>query len=212
MKKPPLIASGIILLGIIFLTTGIYLITAKNSEVTSSVSITPTPEVIFTPYQNTASKTPKVSIKKSPIPTPVPVSTPEPPNPTKVEWASKESFYGSERWRVFLSSTKWFDTGIPFITNDTLNIEKNYSRTVLFKINGREFIIKGDRQIYFFDRDGYSPNIRDTVKIKLVDGDEPASFELVLTHVNAICTDYPNHTAIHDASKVWADKIIAKTK
>lgn len=65
----------------------------------------------------------------------------------------------------------WFDTGIPYITNDTVNINRYDSEetdpNTLIKLNDKIYANKEGRQIFYFDRNGFRPNIRDMVKLKL---------------------------------------------
>lgn len=115
-----------------------------------------------------------------------------------------------------MTSEKWFDTGIPYVTNDTLNVNEYGPQEIdthtLIKVNGRSFSNKDARQIFYFDSNGFAPSIRDTVKLRLEDGAEPVDLELVVIHVNGVCADYQNHKEIHEASFAWAENLVNKIK
>ena len=165
---------------------------------------TPSPQPTSTTVANSVraasnSKTPS----STPPPTIAPVTT---PSPAPVVERSSVTKTGKNEWKVILTSTSWFDTGIRYITNYTLNVNKPNSDTdsnTLIKLNGQTFRNSEGRQIYFFDSNGFSPNIRDTVKLKL---DNPGRSELIVavSDVSNICRDWDNHRDIHLASSAWA--------
>jgi hypothetical protein len=215
MKKPQLIALGVIVSGLFFFGIGIFLLAKETfnpvANVNNSVASKATPTATTLLVSN--------STKPRPSPTPVqtPVETPEPRIPSSVQWIGKDSLNGSSIWKVVLTSNKWFDTGIPYITNDTVNINQydseNTDPNTLIKLNGKIFANRDGRQISYFDRDGFSPKIRDTVKLKLDGGGVGrAELKIALVHVNAMCPDYANHKEIHEASIAWSDNMVNRTK
>ena len=217
MKKPQLIAVGIILLGLLFFGVGVYLLAKENTApapvASNSPASTPYPAV---PVTTSNKAKPKPTTTREPAPEIIMTPTPEPRKPSSVQWISRDSFYGGNTWKVVLTSSKWFDTGIPYVTNDTLNINEygslDTNTGALIKVNGNVLANKDYRQVYYFDSAGYSPSLRDTVKLKLEDGAKPVELEITVIHVNAICTDDNNHRAIHEASIAWADTMVSKTK
>lgn len=218
IKKPQFVAFGVVLFGVFLFGIGVYLL-AKESLAPTPTAANP---VISTPLPtapgpvaNKAKVKPSIS-QEEPTPVPVPTAMPVKRVPSSVQWVKRDSYLGAQTWKVNLSSDKWFDTGIPYITNDTLNINKYGSQETdphtLIKVNGNVFANKEGRQIFYFDRDGFKPSIRDTVKLRLEEGAQPTELEITLNHIYNVCPDYENHKEIHQASIAWSDTMVSRTK
>lgn len=215
MKKPQLIALGVIVSGLFFFGIGIFLLAKETSDpvanVNNSVASKATTTATIPRASNSATPRPLPFLAERPT-----VATPPPKIPSSVQWTGKDSLTGSSTWKVVLTNDTWFDTGIPYITNDTVNINQYNSQetdpNTLIKLNGKIFANRDGRQIFYFDRDGFSPNIRDTVKLKLDGGVKRAELKIAVAHVNAICPDYENHREIHKASISWSDNMVNRTK
>lgn len=213
IKNPKLIVFGIILFGLLLFGVGVYLLAAEKTATTSgsnSPVIYTSPPATSTPVAN------KSKVKPSISPTPVPTAIPIKRAPSTVQWIKKDDYLGSNTWKVNLSSDTWFDTGIPYVTNDTLNINEWGSQETnpgtLIKVNGRVFRNSEGRQIFFFDRDGFKITIRDTVKLKLDEGALPVELQLAVNHVNGVCIDYTSHGEIHQESIAWSETMVNRTK
>lgn len=213
IKHPQLIAVGFIFLGLLAFGAGIYLLAKENldqSPASSSAASTPYPTIA--PVSNKV----KTQPARSPQPTVEPTAAPIKRPPSAVQWIEWNSGFRGNVWKVSLTSEKWFDTGIPYVTNDTLNISEwgtqDTDTHTLIKFNGGTSSNKQGRQIFYFDNEGHSPSLRDTVKLKLEDGAEPVELELVVIHVNGICSDWQNHKEIHEASFAWAENLVNRTK
>lgn len=214
IKHFQLIAVGFILFGLLVFGAGIYLLAKESLDQTpdaSRLAPQPTPQVAVVSN--------KAKTKATPSPAPPIVETTSTPfkrPPSSVHWIRRDSYLQGNYWKVVLTSEKWIDTGIPYVTNDTLNISEYDTQDTdthtLIKVNGRTFSNKEGRQIFYFDNEGFAPTIRDTVKLRLEDGAEPVELELVVIHVNAICPENQNHREIHEASFAWAETMVTKTK
>jgi len=141
MKKPQLIAVGIILLGLLFFGVGVYLLAKDNSDPAPVANNSPaSARYPATPVTTSNKAKPKPTVTREPTPEPIANPTPEPRKPSSVQWISRDSFYSGNTWKVVLTSSKWFDTGIPYVTNDTLNINEygsmDTNTRTLIKLNG----------------------------------------------------------------------------
>lgn len=214
IKRLQLIAVGFIFFGLLVFGAGIYLLAKESSsQPPGSISANPPPPTPQVAIVSTKVKSkPTLSPQPTVEPTVVPVKKP----PSSVQWIEWNSGFRGNVWKVSLTSEKWFDTGIPYITNDTLNISEwgtqDTDTHTLIKVNGGTSSNKQGRQIFYFDNNGFSPSIRDTVKLRLEEGAEPVELELVVIHVYGICPDYQNHKDIHEESFAWADNLVNKTK
>lgn len=212
VKNFQLIAVGFIFLGLLIFGAGVYLLAKDENPIASVTSSTPPPTPTATIVSNQAKSRPT----PSPQPTVEPTATPVKRPPSSVQWIEWNSGFRGNVWKVSLTSEKWFDTGIPYVTNDTLNISEwgtqDTDTHTLIRFNGGTSSNKQGRQIFYFDNEGHSPSLRDTVKLKLEDGAEPIELELVVIHVNGICPDWQKHEEIHEASFAWAENLVNRTK
>lgn len=215
IKRFQLIAVGFILFGLLVFGAGVYLLAKENlDQPSASSTAAPTPYPTITPVSN--SNKVRTQPTRSPQPTVEPTPAPVKRPPSSVQWIEWSFGFRGNVWKVNLTSDKWFDTGIPYITNDTLNVNEYGTEDInthtLIKVDGRTFSNKDARQIFYFDSRGFAPSIRDTVKLKLEDGAEPIELELTVIHINGECPDYQNHKEIHEGSLAWAENMVNRAK
>lgn len=121
IKRFQLIAVGFIFFGLLVFGAGIYLLAKENlDQPPVSVSVAATPNPTIAPVSNK----PKTEPTRSPQPTVEPTATPVKRPPSSVQWIEWNSGFRGNVWKVSLTSETWFDTGIPYVTNDTLNISE----------------------------------------------------------------------------------------
>ena len=201
---------GVIVRGLLFVAVGVFfVIVIIPALIKKDTSVTPAQSMIQTqPSTSVATSNRKPSKKTTP--------TPIPQEPSSVQWIKSDSFWRIYKWKVILTSNKWFDTGIPYSANDTLNVSQyssqNTDPNTLIKLGGREYANSDGRQIYLFEERGTKPDFRDTVKLKLREGATRVELEVAITNQAGYCIDPDGHQAIHDASYAWLKKTVEKMK
>ncbi len=189
-----LIAIGV---GLFLFAVSMYLVAQSDTKIPEKTYANfTTPESV---YQNPAPATVK---KEMPKLLPTPEQTPK----TIVQPISEN------KWVVTLTTDKWFDTGIPVIANETVNISQsgsssNPDENTLVKLGEQIYFNKDGRQLYTFEDKGVSPRYRETIKLKLDGRVSQTVLQIVIENLHGKCLDREGHKPIHDASGAWAGKI-----
>ncbi len=206
ITKPQLIAVGFIVFGLILFALSIFLITKEYSSRQPVIAGS-------TPANVQVSSTPALAnSKKTAVPKPTREPTPEPtPTPVPVARSTVKQI-AKNRWLVFLTSQKWFETGIPVIANDTININTPQGepiKYIQYRINNTTYFSVDGRQLYMFEEHGIGADFKDTLKLRLT-GETAEERILVIIDPNAgscLARDDENHKALHNSAIRWADMI-----
>lgn len=200
MKKPQLIAAGFIILGLLLFGSGIFLITKEYfSRQPADANYT----FVYQPSNTPAVTSSTNKRAATPKPTKEPTMTPIPVIPSTV----KQIAYN--RWLVSLHSKNWFETSIPVIANDTINITtpgKEKVENVQFKINNKSHFTTDGQQLYMFEEYGIDAGFKDTLKLRLMEGTESQDILLIIDPNVGRCLarDDENHMALHASAMAWA--------
>jgi len=206
MKKPQLIAIGVILLGLLLFGLSIFLITKENFSTQTAVpSYAPV-------YQSSSTPTATSGTNKknaTPKPTKEPVTTPIPAIPSTIKQIARN------RWLISLHSKSWFETGIPVIANDTVNINtpsNNKVENVQYRINNKTYFTTDGTQLYTFEEYGIDAGFKDTLKFRLMEGSDNQEILVIIDSDVGRCLarEDENHQALHNIARAWADN--KKTK
>lgn len=199
MKKSQLIAVGFIFFGLILFAASVFLIAKEYFTTQTTVAnYAPVSQPVNIPTVNANKKTP------TPKPTKEPTATPVPVVPSTV----KQIAYNS--WLVSLNSEKWFDTSIPVIANDTVNIttpQKEKIEGIQYRLNDKNYFSTDGRQVYMFEEYGIDAGFKDTLKLKLMEGTASQNVLVTISPNVGKCLAYNDaeHRAKHDTAVAWAD-------
>ena len=199
IKKSQLIAVGFIVFGLILFAASIFLIAKEHfTPQTTVANYAPVSQPVSTPTVNTNKRT------ATPKPTKEPTATPVPVVPSTV----KQIAYNS--WLISLNSEKWFDTSIPVIANDTVNIttpQKEKIEGIQYRLNDKNYFSTDGRQVYMFEEYGIDAGFKDTLKLKLMEGTANQNVLVTISPNVGRCLAYNDaeHRAKHDTAVAWAD-------
>lgn len=199
IKKSQFIAIGFIFFGLILFTASIFLIAKEYfSPQTTVANYAPVSQSLNTPSVNANKKT------AAPKPTKEPTATPVPVIPSTV----KQIAYN--RWLVSLNSEKWFETNIPVVANDTININTPQGEKIegiQYRINNKSYFSTDGRQLYMFEEYGIDAGFKDTLKLRLMDGTASQNILIIIDANVGRCLAYNDaeHMAKHNAAVAWAD-------
>jgi hypothetical protein len=157
--------------------------------------------------------------------TPAPIST---PTPEQIPAPSVKQV-DNNKWRVVLSGSGWFDTGIPVIANDLVRAETSGG--------DNKFLLKVGNGQWFSGDSALDPNwrgagavvgenprsnlvtdydFRDTVKLKL-DDEGPNKWIVVTVELkgSGACFIYdpydsPEHDALHEPAEEWKRQMLER--
>ncbi len=135
--------------------------------------------------------------------------TPIPAIPSTVKQIARN------RWVISLHSKSWFETGIPVIANDTININtpaNNKVENVQYRINNKTYFTTDGTQLYTFEEYGIDAGFKDTLKFRLMEGSDSQEILVIIDSDVGRCLtrEDENHQALHNIARAWADN--KKTK